>query len=145
MLRRFKNHYLEVSIAASTCILVAVFVAQYGYDLEPCILCVYQRMPYICILLFTVTALSFGGWDKSAVGVLFGLLFLLSACLAFFHFGVENGLWLSNECGGKKLLPQNLQTLHLSLGKTIVADCGQPTWTLLGCLLYTSPSPRDRG
>ena len=77
--------------------LAAAFTAEYGFGLEPCILCLYQRIPFLIAIL-----LGFVGWAMRSsrlsnlwhLGFL-SLVFAANAILAFYHAGVEQHWWVS--------------------------------------------------
>ena len=118
---------------ASAVALTIALIAQYGFRLEPCELCSYQRIPYVSVLLFGGGALAIGEWNKRAVGYLFSTIFLTGATLAFYHVGVEQLWWKAiTSCGGHQPLPNSLDELQLSLSQGMVKACNEIDWTLLG-------------
>ena len=71
--------------------LAAAYTAQYGFGLEPCILCLYQRVPYAVALglgLLGLVALRPAGLQPLLV-LIAGLGFLAGAGIAGYHVGVE--------------------------------------------------------
>ena len=79
--------------------LAAALTAQYVFGLAPCILCIYQRIPFIVAIL--LAALGFGlkklRKDNMVAPVigLSGLVFLANSVIAFYHSGVERHWWPS--------------------------------------------------
>ena len=53
-------------------------------------------------------------------------------------------VWFSRKPEDNELLPQEIEPLFTALCDTEIARFRHGR-VLLGCLLYTSPSPRDRG
>ncbi|HEY9164284.1 MAG TPA: disulfide bond formation protein B, partial [Magnetovibrio sp.] len=45
------RHFPALLAAVGAGALVMAYVAQYGFDLEPCILCLYQRIPYALVAI----------------------------------------------------------------------------------------------
>ena len=126
-------HLLTSIMAASACALGIALIAQYGYQLNPCELCSYQRIPYGSILLFGGLALAFGEWNRAAVGYLFGVIFFVGAALAFYHTGVEQHWWQSaTSCGGHQPMPRSLAELKVELTKIMPKGCDKIDWTLFG-------------
>jgi disulfide bond formation protein DsbB len=126
-------HLLTSIMAASACALGIALIAQYGYQLNPCELCSYQRIPYGSILLFGGLALAFGGWNRAAIGYLFGAIFLVGAALAFYHTGVEQHWWQSaTSCGGHQAMPRSLAELKVGLTQSMPKACDNIDWTLFG-------------
>ncbi|MEO1276730.1 MAG: disulfide bond formation protein B, partial [Pseudomonadota bacterium] len=83
-------------VAAAT--LAAALISQYGFGMQPCELCVWQRWPYLPGLLAGGAALLF--WDAKASTALLwvaALSFVAGSGLAVFHSGVEFGIWKGLE------------------------------------------------
>jgi disulfide bond formation protein DsbB len=116
--------------------LVFVYITQYVFHHEPCILCRYQRGPYFAALGFGLLA-AVVAKRKPDIG--FGLLllagagFLVGLGISGYHIGVEQHWWLGPKaCGGA--LPENatLEQLREYLTNRKIVDCGVPSWKFLG-------------
>ncbi len=89
-------------LGASVGALAAAYTAQFGFGLEPCILCLYQRIPYAVAGLLGLLALLLppGRYPVWAVAGC-GAAFAAGAGIAFYHVGVEQHWWMSQaSCGG---------------------------------------------
>lgn len=79
--------------------LSAALMAQYGYDLKPCILCMYQRYPFAlnAVLGLIIYKLAKKNHPRGAslMLVMAGIVFLANSALAFYHVGVEQLWWES--------------------------------------------------
>lgn len=85
--------------SASLLILAAVFVSQYVFDMPPCKLCLWQRWPYAASVLAGVSLILAKERGAKPILSLLTLIFLVSAGLALFHFGVENRWWVyASDC-----------------------------------------------
>jgi len=85
--------------AISALALVMAFIAEYVFGLLPCILCLYQRIPYAVAIGLGLVGLMVAGKCSKAAPVLFamlGLTFLVNSVIAFYHTGVERGWWPSH-------------------------------------------------
>lgn len=84
-------------IAVSGLSLGAALTAEVALGLEPCILCLYQRGPFVTAILLAAIGLYFRGNPRitSAILGLCGLNFLVNAGIAFYHSGVELKWWRS--------------------------------------------------
>lgn len=83
-------------VIASFAALLMAFIAQYGFELLPCHLCLLQRIPYGIAIFTGLAALRVN--PKPVLWVL-ALLFLTGAAIAFFHVGVEQLWWEgTNAC-----------------------------------------------
>ena len=116
--------------------LSSAYTAQYAFGLEPCILCLYQRVPYAIVgLLGIVGYLVSGDAARRWVTALAALSFAIGAGLAFYHIGVEQHWWASAaSCGGgdvsgaKVTVDQFKALLQQKPEKT----CDEIDWTLFG-------------
>lgn len=86
-------------IGVSVFSLAAAFTAQYGFGLEPCILCLIQRGPFVAAALLGAAGLFLalrGGEKASAILIaVSGVTFLVNSAVAFYHTGVERHWWRS--------------------------------------------------
>lgn len=88
-----------VFAAICSAVIASVFISQYGFGLQPCELCLYQRMPFYAGLGVSLLLVIFG--SKKRIGfALLGVLaicFAISAALGLFHLGVEYKWWTYNS------------------------------------------------
>ncbi len=49
---------MALLVLASATALGAAFVSQYGFDLQPCVLCIYQRWPYVIVIALCLIGLT---------------------------------------------------------------------------------------
>jgi disulfide bond formation protein DsbB len=122
---------LVVLISAGA--LAAAFVAQYGFGLQPCVLCIYQRYAYGVALGLGVLALLYGPAAR-ALMVLAGLAFLGGAAIAGFHVGVEQHWWEGTaECHAPAFDPSlSVKELREQMMATDFAPCDAIPWSLFG-------------
>ncbi|NKB44923.1 MAG: disulfide bond formation protein B [Alphaproteobacteria bacterium] len=102
--------------------LATAWIAQYGFGLFPCELCLYQRLPYIGILALSVLATT-SMVDASArqlATYIAGALFVTTAGVAFFHVGVEQEWW-SSTCA-----PTGNQAFSFDDVLAAIQEPGQP-------------------
>ncbi|HEY9080099.1 disulfide bond formation protein B [Magnetovibrio sp.] len=112
--------------------LAAAYTAQYGFDLEPCVLCLYQRVPFAVAIVLGFVGLLRPRW-LGVVFVLAAAVFAINGAIAFYHVGVEQHWWSSAVgCGGK--LPTQVSTADLlaSLERKAPKSCDAVDWTMLG-------------
>ena len=77
--------------------LFAALYSELALGLEPCILCIYQRIPFVIGALLGITGVFLRN-KPAAVNALLGLLglnFLVNSGIAFYHTGVEQKWWIS--------------------------------------------------
>lgn len=114
--------------------LATAFTAQFALNLPPCILCLYQRIPYAIALVLGVSGLLLRDNTRAIVVIvaISALVFLLNAALAFYHVGVEEKWWRSMVEGcavpafdtgaEKSILDQILQAPTVSCDKAAWRD-----------------------
>lgn len=122
---------LGVSLGA----LASAFTAQYVFDLEPCVLCLYQRVPYAVTGALAALAifLSARGQARQWLVIACGLVFLAGSALAFYHVGVEQHWWESvAACGGELSSGVDVTNLAAQLSSAPRKPCDQVDWRLFG-------------
>lgn len=80
--------------------LAFALVAQHVFDLQPCVLCLYQRWPYGINALLGAAGLALlykEEWTKRAAVTVFlaSLFFFAGGVIASYHVGVEQHWWTS--------------------------------------------------
>lgn len=125
---------LGVSVGA----IAMAFIAQYVFGLEPCVLCLYQRVPFaIAAALAALALLSsargpMSQWLTTACGV----VFLAGSALAFYHVGVEQHWWRSvAACGGELSTGVSVKDLAAQLAASPRKPCDEVDWRLFGLSL----------
>ena len=93
MIEKINKKILFSLLIFITLILISAFLIEYGLGHKPCKLCIYQRIPYFVAVLLILKMLLTTSYQKIALFIL-ALTFLVSASLAFYHFGIEQGLSL---------------------------------------------------
>jgi len=92
MLKQTNNIFLIVILAIISLMIISALIIQYWLDHEPCKLCLYQRIPYFLSMLLIIKILFIKKYEKITLLILF-LVFMSSATLAFYHFGIEQGFF----------------------------------------------------
>lgn len=128
------RHALWLVVLASAGALATALVAQYGFDLQPCVLCVYQRWPYVVAAGLAVLGLVFvpDPRGRALVLALAGLAFAASAAIAGFHVGVEQHWWQGTTACGGGGTPDSLEALRNQILGAPVVRCDDIAWQLFG-------------
>lgn len=124
---------LLVSFAA----LGTALAAQIFFGLKPCVLCIWQRLPYLLLILNSVAALLLLRRvpDLTNYMLIFCLLFFIGSFgISFFHNGVEQGWWsLEGGCPiGAAMENKTEEQALAELLTTPMAKCDEITWRILG-------------
>ncbi len=126
--------------AVSVTALANAYTAEYAFGLEPCILCLYQRVPYAVAGVLGLAALFVPRVRYGAVAVA-GVVFLAGAAIAFYHVGVEQHWWASAAscgAGGGGEGPATVEELRQMLTRAEpVKACDEVDWTLFGLSMAT--------
>ena len=128
---------IALALAAAAALGVAL-VAQYVFNLQPCVLCVYQRWPLLALALLgggaglVLRARPVPGLAAMALlGVV--ALALLDVGIAGYHVGVEQHWWAgSAECTGPAGAATTLEELKAQIMATPVTRCDEAAFTLFG-------------
>ena len=121
--------------------LIGAWIFQYGFDIQPCPLCLEQRYAYylaIPVAALTAFAASLGA---SRPVIMVGLAIVLLATLAnaglgTYHAGVEWGWWQGpTECTGPRLDLGSAGSLLKRLETVKVVRCDEVQWRFLGLSL----------
>lgn len=117
--------------------LATALVAQYAFDLHPCVLCVYQRVPYVVALALGLAGVLVArppGLQRLLI-LGSGLAFLVGAGIAGFHVGVEQHWWAGTASCNAPALDMNLSMAELQRQLDEAASfaaCDEVPWSLFG-------------
>jgi len=117
--------------------MAVAYAAQYGFGLEPCVLCFYQRLPYALAGLLALVAFGLPAPGPRAVAVgLCGVVFLAGSAIAFYHVGVEQHWWTSVvSCGGELGPGMTIEEMQRLLSQKPPKPCDVIDWSLFGLTL----------
>ena len=118
--------------------LAFAYIGQYGFGLEPCILCLYERIPYALAATVALMAaiLPLNAAARAVLVGVCGIVFLGGAALAFYHVGVEQHWWAAiTGCGGPPATDFTVEELQSWLQEPALKPCDQVDWRLFGISL----------
>ena len=84
--------FLIVILAFISLTIISALIVQYWLGHEPCRLCLYERIPYFLSMLLITKIFFIKKYERITLLILF-LVFMSSTVLAFYHFGIEQGLF----------------------------------------------------
>ncbi|MBU6475730.1 MAG: disulfide bond formation protein B [Alphaproteobacteria bacterium] len=132
------HRHLALAVAfTSTAMLAAAFIAQYGFGLLPCELCLLQRWPYALNILLGAAAFIATFRHPRLAALLIALAaasFFADAAIAGYHVGVERHWWAGpSSCTGSFLSPDmSVAQLQKFLTHRNIVPCDKIGWTLFG-------------
>lgn len=130
--------YPSLALAASAAALIGAYAFQYLGGLEPCSLCLYQRVPYWVAISLGLAALLLAR-RRRLPGLVMGaiaVVFLVGAGLALYHVGVEQQLIAGPQaCSAGLGEATTVEALRAQLLARPVVRCDQVPWSLFGVSL----------
>ncbi len=120
--------------SSSLLALFAVYLSQYFFNLQPCILCLYQRIPFIIIAAITCLALIFFLKKEKYCNIIIIISLLLlffNMLLALYHVGVENGLFIFSGCGDLLANIDNINDLKEQIYRMKAIRCDEAQFLFL--------------
>ena len=132
--KKFKIFFSFIILLCVTSMLYAIFI-EYFLGYKPCILCEYQRAPYILGLIIGLFGILKPSNTKMMIYIF--LTFLISMTLSGYHVGVEQELYQSVfNCSDNNLGVLEKGKLLESL-KVINPDCRNVNFAVFGVSLAT--------
>ena len=128
------RHLLLFLLIASISALLGAYISQYVFDLQPCILCFYQRKPFFAVIILTILALLFKSLAnrQKLIIILAALILLINAFIALYHVGVENKIFAGPaNCSAANYSITDIDKLKQILEKTKAVRCDKPAFTFL--------------
>ena len=138
MSKQSNNVFLIFILAIISLTIIFALIIQYWLGHEPCKLCLYERIPYFLSILLLIKILLFKKYEKITLFILF-LIFIASAVLAFYHFGIEQGFFSESFVCKAGDLTGTLSKEQLleQLNKYNIISCKDVSFRVLGLSLAT--------
>ena len=115
--------------------LAAALYVEYILGFKPCILCIYQRVPYAIALLISLIAIYTG--NKKLLLLILVLTFGASFLLSGYHVGIEKGIIEPIfSCTGDNINVLEKEEILKSLN-IIQPDCKDVDFSIFGISLAT--------
>ena len=89
----YNKYYYQIIIAIAAIILLAALILQYQFNFTPCLICYYQRIPYI-LMIFCALLGCFVTDKKQLcrfITYIILMLIIVNAFLSLYHVGIEQG------------------------------------------------------
>ena len=137
MTKKINKKLLFSILAFIFFVLGSAFVIEHGLGHQPCKLCFYERIPYFLSIFLIGKILFFQKYDKVALLIL-SLIFITSAILASYHFGIEQGFFEDPSVCTDKNLKEVLTKDELlkQLSKNSIS-CKDVSFQIFGLSLAT--------
>ena len=128
-----KSFYIIIFFISLISIISALYV-EYILHYEPCKLCIYQRIPYIFAIFISLIGFYYSTSDKILIIII--MIFILSAIISGYHFGIENNFIDEiSSCTNNSLDLSDKKKLLESINKNMPISCKDATFKVLGISL----------
>ena len=127
-----RNWFYIVSFISLIAISIAL-IAEYIFNLQPCVMCLKQRQPYYFILLIFILFYFFKNINNLWFYLLVQLASLYGLFYSIWHVGIEQKI-LSGpaSCSGGLSISESVENLKEQIiGKAII-NCEDVVWGFLG-------------
>ncbi len=132
--RNIKKFYIIIFTLSFFSLVGALYV-EYILGFKPCILCIYQRIPYAIAILISLTALFTG--NRNTILIILGLTFLAGILLSGYHLSIEKGIIEPIfSCTGENIKTLEKEEILKSLDN-IQPDCRDVDFSIFGVSLAT--------
>jgi disulfide bond formation protein DsbB len=124
--------FFFLTLLISLAVLCSALVAQLGFGMKPCIMCLWQRLPYLLLIILCIMGLVRGNWAKILIPLML-LCCVGSAFAAILHFGIEQHWWeLSGGCPVEPLGEKTQEQVLAELLVTPTSSCDKVAWRIFG-------------
>ena len=129
---QINKKFLFIILIFISFVLVSAFVIEYGFNHQPCKLCLYERIPYFLSILLIAKIFLIKGYEKVTL-LLLSSIFIISFILAFYHFGIEQGFFKETLVCKTGNLSENLSKEEvLEQLKQNTVGCKDVSFRILG-------------
>ena len=137
MKEQINKKFLFIILIFIFFVLVSAFVIEYGFNYQPCKLCLYERIPYFLSILLIAKIFLIKSYEKVTLLIL-SLIFIISSALAFYHFGIEQGFFKESLTCTAGNLSETLTKKELlkQLSENTIS-CKDVNFTIFGFSLAT--------
>lgn len=139
---------LILMLFAAFVALIFAYISQYIFGYQPCILCLYQRIPFFIIIIFAAVGIVSKKFSKVLL-ICCLLLLAINAGIAIYHVGVEQKIFAGpSVCSSSDLNNfDDIEELRRAITKTKAIRCDEPqffflnlsmaAWNFLYCATLT--------
>lgn len=131
----FKPNVANYLVGLACCLVLATAYAfEYLANLQPCVLCIYQRIPYaVAIGLMLVAAiLRKNSQFNLILFIATSVVFAIGSAIAIFHIGIEQHLWQGTPECGNFMETDSVEALRKQLLAQPIVRCDEVAWSLFG-------------
>ena len=132
--QNIKKFYIIIFTFSFFSLIVALYI-EYILGFKPCILCIYQRIPYAIAILISLIAFFIG--NRNILLIILGLTFLAGIFLSGYHVSIEKGIIEPLfSCTGENVKSLVKEEILKSLDNS-QPDCRDVDFSIFGVSLAT--------
>ena len=132
--QNIKKFYIIIFTFSFFSLIVALYI-EYILGFKPCILCIYQRIPYAIAILISLIAFFIS--NRNILLIILGLTFLSGILLSGYHVSIEKGVIEPLfSCTGENIKALEKEEILKSLNN-IQPDCKDVDFSIFGVSLAT--------
>ena len=132
--QNIKKFYIIIFTLSFFSLAAALYV-EYILGFKPCILCIYQRIPYAIAILISLIALFVV--NRNILLIILGLTFFAGILLSGYHVSIEKGIIEPLfSCTGENIKSLEKEEILKSLNN-IQPDCKDVDFSIFGVSLAT--------
>ena len=132
--QNIKKFYIII-FSLSCFSLIAALYVEYILGFKPCILCIYQRIPYAIAILISLIAYFIG--NRNILLIILGLTIVSGILLSGYHVSIEKGVIEPLfSCTGENIKALEKEEILRSLNN-IQPDCKDVDFSIFGVSLAT--------
>jgi disulfide bond formation protein DsbB len=120
-------------VTVATWLVMGAWFMQIFFDIRPCELCLWQRIPmYVVIFGAVLVPLKFVRFTLMMQAV----SFFTNVALSSYHSGIERKWWEGLKgCSSQDIKGLSIEELHQQLINTAIVKCDEISWSLFGLSL----------
>ena len=132
MTEKINKKLLFIILIFISLVLVSAFIIEHKLGHQPCKLCLYERIPYFLSVLLIIKIFFIRIYERETFLIL-SLVFIVSTCLAFYHFGIEQGFFKESlACTTGNLLENITKDELLEQLKQNTISCKNVSFRIFG-------------
>ena len=131
----FKPNVANYLVGLACCLVLATAYAfEYFAKLQPCVLCIYQRIPYAVAIGLMLLAVILRKHSQAnfILFIVASVVFAIGSAIAIFHIGIEQQLWQGTPECGNFMKTDSVEALRKQLLAQPIVRCDEVTWSLFG-------------
>ena len=131
----FKPNVANYLVGLVCCLVLATAYAfEYLANLQPCVLCIYQRIPYAVVigLMLAAAIVRKNSQFNTILFIATSVVFAIGSTIAIFHIGIEQHLWQGTPECGNFMETDSVEALRKQLLAQPIVRCDEVAWSLFG-------------